>query len=532
MSRQLKACPYCGRSFENKNPRGTLPAGTILAGRYILDKCVALDGEGVSYAAVDAKLAKRVLVKEYVPVTICAARTQNGSVVPRPEREVLFKTTRMDFIDLYTSLMTVEHSVGLCGVFDLVQANNTAYAVQELPTGTTLGVYLRTHKVPLTQREAVALLRPIFYAIEAMHKKGLLHRGISPDTIFISSDGRAKLSGFATLGLRTADSELKSCVFSGYAAPEQYAVAEFDGKYTDVYGLAAVFYKAVTGTEPPAANLRRMSDTLVPPRNIAQTLPVFVASALMRALRLTGVERMNSAADLLRALTEPVNTNKPKASFIKEKHILPILAGIIALIVVFFVGYYFINTDKQDEEDSSVVSESTAPSSSAPAEPETIVVPSFVNQEYALIQQDEENIKNFLFSVSEEYSSVFAAGRVMDQSPVDGTSVAPGTIIEITISKGPETIVMPTVVGLSRVDAKALLDTMGISHNVYERANDGRYTQDTVVECDVAEGTSIDPSRVVVTLYVAQAPIASSLPPPIVDSVPDASSSDATTPTP
>ena len=31
-------------------------------------------------------------------------------------------------------------------------------------------------------------------------------------------------------------------MFDGYAAPEQYAVAEFDGKYTDIYGLGALFY--------------------------------------------------------------------------------------------------------------------------------------------------------------------------------------------------------------------------------------------------------------------------------------------------
>lgn len=67
------------------------------------------------------------------------------------------------------------------------------------------------------------------YGVEAMHRMGLLHRGISPETVFITKTGSAKLSGYATLGLRTADSELKSQMFDGYAAPEQYAVAEFDG---------------------------------------------------------------------------------------------------------------------------------------------------------------------------------------------------------------------------------------------------------------------------------------------------------------
>ena len=73
------------------------------------------------------------------------------------------------------------------------------------------------------------MLRPVVYGVESMHRMGLLHRGISPETVFITKTGSAKLSGYATLGLRTADSELKSQMFDGYAAPEQYAVAEFDG---------------------------------------------------------------------------------------------------------------------------------------------------------------------------------------------------------------------------------------------------------------------------------------------------------------
>ena len=72
----LPACPYCGQSFENTNPAGTLPVNTLLAGRYTIGRVLALDGEGVLYAAIDNSATRRVVVKEYVPVTICAARSQ------------------------------------------------------------------------------------------------------------------------------------------------------------------------------------------------------------------------------------------------------------------------------------------------------------------------------------------------------------------------------------------------------------------------------------------------------------------------
>ena len=82
------------------------------------------------------------------------------------------------------------------------------------------------------------LLRPVVYGVEAMHRMGLLHRGISPETVFITPT-RARQAvrlchaGPAHRGRRAEDA---SCA-DGYAAPEQYAVAEFDGKYTDIYSL-------------------------------------------------------------------------------------------------------------------------------------------------------------------------------------------------------------------------------------------------------------------------------------------------------
>ena len=158
----LPACPYCGQSFENTNPAGTLPVNTLLAGRYTIGRVLALDGEGVLYAAIDNSATRRVVIKEYVPVTICAARSRDGSVIPRQGREVLFKTTRMDFVDLYRSLVALGRNDGLVQVLDLIEENNTAYAVREPDEGAPLSRYLAGREEPLTQEEALVLLRPVF----------------------------------------------------------------------------------------------------------------------------------------------------------------------------------------------------------------------------------------------------------------------------------------------------------------------------------------------------------------------------------
>ena len=83
------------------------------------------------------------------------------------------------------------------------------------------------------------MLRPVFEGVAAMHKAGLVHRGICPENIRVMADGRCRLAGYATVGLRTAGSGLHEQLYEGYSAPEQYTTAEFEGRYTDEYSLAA-----------------------------------------------------------------------------------------------------------------------------------------------------------------------------------------------------------------------------------------------------------------------------------------------------
>ena len=77
-----QSCPYCGKRFVNTNPAGALPAHSLLAGRYTIGRCLGLDGEGITYSAIDGKEMRRVTIKEYVPVSICAARAADGRVLP------------------------------------------------------------------------------------------------------------------------------------------------------------------------------------------------------------------------------------------------------------------------------------------------------------------------------------------------------------------------------------------------------------------------------------------------------------------
>mgnify|MGYP002238975152 CR=1 FL=1 len=95
--------------------------------------------------------------------------------------------------------------------------------------GTPLEQWLENRPAPVQAEDACAMLRPVFEGVAAMHKAGLVHRGICPENIRVMSDGRCRLAGYATVGLRTAGSGLHEQLYEGYSAPEQYTTAEFEG---------------------------------------------------------------------------------------------------------------------------------------------------------------------------------------------------------------------------------------------------------------------------------------------------------------
>ena len=296
-------CPHCGRELAGRNPSGSLPAGTVLAGRYTVGDIQSVDGEGILYRGVENNGPFRVTIKEYMPLTLAAERGRDCILRPKPGSEVLFKTTRMDFADLYRFIQRITPANGLEAVLDVFEENNTVYAVMENPGGCPLQKWLEEHGT-VTPQQACAMLEPVFNGVEAMHQVGLVHRGICPANIRIMDNGRARLTGYATVGLRTAGSGLHEQLYEGYSAPEQYSTAEFEGRYTDEYSLAAVFYRMVCGLSPVPAAQRLVSDSNPKARTVTPSVPAYVSETLYLGLRLKPVERIQTVQQLFRALSE------------------------------------------------------------------------------------------------------------------------------------------------------------------------------------------------------------------------------------
>lgn len=536
-------CPFCGKELNNMNPPGTLPFASLLAERYTIGRHQATDGEGILYEAVENTGGVRVMVKEYYPVTLSIGRDENGLVMPKEGREVLFKTTRMDFADLYRSIQRITPATGLAAVLDVVEENNTVYAVLEQVEGESLSRYLSEHSQNLDPAQARSLLQPIMEGVATMHKAGLVHRGICPDNIILSSGGaQARLCGYATLGLRTAGSELKSQLYDGYSAPEQYSAAEFEGRYTDVYGLAAVFYRLLTGQATVPANQRRVNDSLQAARELEPEVPGYISVVLSAALRMDPGSRIQNVPELMGALTSQRAADsitppqrQPERSAVQEQHISistrTLLTGSLLVIVVLF---FLLMWSILGREAPPPVSSSAATSSSGQSTPQVLTVPNVVGLVYEDVQTDLDYTVQFRFiAVAQEYSSEYEAGTILEQSPKAGTETSEERpLISVVVSEGPELVKMPDIIGMSQESAQQVLDSLHIQATFPLIPNNGEYASGCVAYTDVEKGTIIDVGKVKVVVSIAEDRDIPLVPEPTPEPMPTPSPTPPPSPTP
>lgn len=536
-------CPFCGKELNNMNPPGTLPFASLLAGRYTIGRHQATDGEGILYEAVENTGGVRVSVKEYYPVTLSVGRDESGLVMPKEGREVLFKTTRMDFADLYRSIQRITPATGLAAVLDVVEENNTVYAVLEQVEGESLSRYLSEHTQNLDPAQARILLQPIMEGVATMHKAGLVHRGVCPDNIILSPGGtQARLCGYATLGLRTAGSELKSQLYDGYSAPEQYSAAEFEGRYTDVYGLAAVFYRLLTGQAPVPANQRRVTDSLQPARALEPEVPGYISVVLSAAMRMDPGSRIQNVPELMGALTSQRAADsitppqrQPERAPVREQHISistrTLFTGSLLVIAVLFalLMWSILGRNAPAPASSSEPAFSTSQST-----PQVLTVPNVVGLSYEDVQSNLEYTAAFRFiAVAQEYSSEYEAGIILEQSPQAGTETSEDRpLISVVVSMGPELVEVPDIKGFTQEAAQQELERAHIKASFSMIDNNGEYASGCVVYTDPEAGTEIDAGTTTVNVYIAKERDIPQVPDPTPEPTPAPTPSPSPSPSP
>ena len=295
-------CKLCGYSDDAPSIPSYLPPKTYLNDRYIIGKVISYNGEGAVYVGFDTATGSRVTVKEFMPDTLCSRKRGEDTVTVNNDMMPLYKTYMSEFIDLNKTLMKSRGMAHLQTVLDIFCENNTAYVVFEYINGIPLKTYLANSSGELTWEQIKELFPPIFTTLSLVHAAGIIHRGISLSTIYVTDKLELKLTGFSISAARTTNTEIACEVFAGFAAPEQYT-NDINGTWTDVYGIAAVIYRCLTGCNPTEA-IARAGSPMPEPMMINRNIPSTVSKAIMRGLNIPTDTRTRTITEFVDKLFE------------------------------------------------------------------------------------------------------------------------------------------------------------------------------------------------------------------------------------
>ena len=260
--------------------RGTLPAGTRLR-NYELLSVLGHGGFGITYYAKDTTLGREVAVKEYLPTTL-ALRENGSTVVPRSTQFAEdFIWGRERFLEEARILATLEGAPAVVRVYDFLEANGTAYMIMGLARGDTLEQRLKRDG-KLSPAIIQRMLDRLLDGLDAVHKTGFLHRDVKPANIILDANNNPTLIDFGASRSSMADrTAAMTAIFTPrYAAAEQLT-SDKQGPWTDIYGLSATLYHAITGKAPPSSLERALNDAYEP---LAKLSPEGYAPGILQGI--------------------------------------------------------------------------------------------------------------------------------------------------------------------------------------------------------------------------------------------------------
>lgn len=280
-----------------------LGAGSMVGGRYRLEKVLGRGGYGITYRGVDTRLEQLVAVKEYFPV-FCASRyvaRQGAEVHCIYGNEDAYENGIERFLDEARRLAKVNQISGIVRVIDFFEENNTAYLVMEYLDGKNLKQMTNGFGGRIPADILLPAISGVIDTLGAIHRQELIHRDLSPDNIMMLSDGTMRLIDFGNARDVSSNKSLTLAMKEGFAAPEQYR-SHGQGTWTDVYGLCATIYYCLTGKLPPQAFDRLMGAPFPKPSALGVKIAPQAEDALMDGMELYVQKRIQTMDELAQRL--------------------------------------------------------------------------------------------------------------------------------------------------------------------------------------------------------------------------------------
>ena len=518
-------CPICGFDSKAKNPKNAVPIKTMLCDRFVVGKALSANGEGIDYIGWDTLNDVIVQIREYFPTGV-AKRNPDKTVSMLKGKEYTFNEGLLEFLEINKAIKGSDLP-SLIPVVEVFEENGTAFSVMQNIQGVTLSTFLSRNGGTLKWEQARALFLPLIDTIKGMHDLGIIHKGISTDTVIVGRDGKLRLTGYSINKLRFENDEVQFEVLDGFAAAEQYKTEEElrVGPYTDVYGFCATLFNVLIGTLPAKATARLENDSMSIPSKFAEELPRQVLSSLANALQVRPQDRTPDMETLKNqlvygeipgtAVTVADKKSKPaekkKSGSGKVVLVTTIVTAIfillLAIVLIFTVFRDEIFGNKNPQPDTPSIStpviDSSDENTSGDVDPEKLyLVPDYMGEYYSSVIENEEN-ENFVFVIKGKEYSTQPRGTICNQSVIKGSSVKKDTEIEVVISLGPKDFKMPSVLNMTEQEAKLELLKAGFLYANIEvlEKYDEEYAPEQIIEQYPAVGEMVN-AEVGIKIYV------------------------------
>lgn len=324
--------PYnCDIYFKDTSP---LPLETQLNNHYIVKKVLGHGGTGWVYLAHHYLLNKEFAIKELFPITCCCrALDKKNLQLYSINANELFENFKKQILKEAEILIRLNHP-NILQIYDFFEENNTLYLVMEQLKGYTLKEYINIKGSVLTEKEIRIVTSNVLYALDYIHKNGIIHKDICADNIFCEESGLIKLIDFGSADSFFNQKDFLITIRKGYSPPEQYKKKENLGAWTDLYALGAVMYKSATGQVPPDSLERKKNDNLVPPNCINNKISPTLNMVILKALSLDCQARYQTAQDFINDL-ERIFFNKK--TYVSSKKIFLAIVILSILIILCFL---------------------------------------------------------------------------------------------------------------------------------------------------------------------------------------------------
>ena len=279
---------------------------TIIRGRYRVLKLIGRGGFCYTYKAFDSVLNVNVAIKEYFPHGLASRKSGNTVTVFTEADENMFYKGMKRFLNEARSLAQFNTNPNIVSIYDFFEENNTAYIVMEFLEGEDMKRHIGAAGNVLDFEYVKWLANSMCDTLSQVHEAGIVHRDISPDNIFICSNGSIKLIDFGAVkqSINLNNESVTIILKQGYAPKEQYSSKGRLGPWTDIYALGATLYRLISGRVPPDAIDRIDNDLLVPAHMLNPAVSVNFSLALMKAMSQNIEDRYQTMQEFKAALKD------------------------------------------------------------------------------------------------------------------------------------------------------------------------------------------------------------------------------------